>query len=681
MIDIVNCLDALNHTKICLSSRPLHEFKTAFAAKSGLRLQELNFESIFRYTKYGLLSVLKAQSFYHEHDKKRISGLTWQIARKSEGVFLWAVIAVRDLSQGLSDLANLEDLEMQVDQLPQGIKNLYTQMIQRIKPAYRRNAMKDLWSVMTALEGRFARTLTLAKLYFIDNENVTEDAPLVPSNVTKPELIRICQNLETRVLSHTLGLLEIPPYSKEGAPDLVCDAQVVISHSTVADFLRSGQFLKSVMSDEGLREEHLHRSFARGLLLDLIHFSNKILKESRKFEDPGWRRANYSFRTVQECLLPAMEQISIVERISQAPQTRLMTSLCSYVDDDIEYKKALSVLLDCLGRGFFRGKDLILPLDLIGLAACCSMPYYVLKGIGKPVLQSPSCDKCQGNFRRDAAQMDHSERVFFWDMTQDNEQLGQYSRPWLNKRLKWEGSLLQVHSNTDNVADILPETYLLLCCTMNPRYPTSSWPASTFVLMVSLLCAGADPMLPMRCIDLEGAELSWPIESRHLLFQRKSSFWEIWLLRELGNRLDLRYMMSKDPHLITARLQYVKALLAHGAMLEQPIRGQNWQLFTYSDFLHSTSFEFQMSAVSILDIIFKDYSEWEAFLTDTKLRNTKLSLRKQDRSILYILPSRQLSEVRGDTKVYLDEQEAETLWHLFDMYDHTGDSGILESLS
>ena len=131
-----------------------------------------------------------------------------KIVRRAEGVFLWVVVAVRNLREGLQDLVDLDELERDIERLPAGIENLYIQILNRIKPMYRRDAARFLQIVLHDTD---LLPLDVRRMHFVDQEQVKGDIPLV---IEKPQdrlMAKACSRMKTRVLSHTLRLLDVIP--------------------------------------------------------------------------------------------------------------------------------------------------------------------------------------------------------------------------------------------------------------------------------------------------------------------------------------------------------------------------------------------------------------------------------------------------------------------------------------
>lgn len=110
VIETINSLVDKTYLKICLSSRPLLDFEKAFARKASLKLQDLTCGSIRDYAVSQLSSLIDQQTFYSEWEKNRVKDLIGELARRAEGVFLWAVIAVREIRDGLQDIVDLSEL-------------------------------------------------------------------------------------------------------------------------------------------------------------------------------------------------------------------------------------------------------------------------------------------------------------------------------------------------------------------------------------------------------------------------------------------------------------------------------------------------------------------------------------------------------------------------------------------
>lgn len=134
VVKLINDLGDETHVKICLSSRPLRAFEDALSAKPGLRLQELTFGSVRTYAGQQLSNLIQGRIPSSNAAKDRVKDLLSRIVERGEGVFLWIVIAIRELRNGVQDIVDLDELERVIEDLPPQLEGLYTVMLQRVKP-------------------------------------------------------------------------------------------------------------------------------------------------------------------------------------------------------------------------------------------------------------------------------------------------------------------------------------------------------------------------------------------------------------------------------------------------------------------------------------------------------------------------------------------------------------------
>lgn len=188
--NVVKTLQGLSdrrNVKICLSSRPLLDFERKFADLPSLKLQELTFDTIQKYAEEQLLGVIQEHFASQKVQQDSVVKLLGEIVSSADGVFLWAVFAVRTLRDGILDYANLDDLRLAIRDLPDKIEDLYLHILQRIKPAYRRGAIRFLQIMLYAPESRHTG-LNICAWSFIDMERTPVDTPLI-ADVMDPNTV------------------------------------------------------------------------------------------------------------------------------------------------------------------------------------------------------------------------------------------------------------------------------------------------------------------------------------------------------------------------------------------------------------------------------------------------------------------------------------------------------------
>ena len=145
---MITNLSDQRHVKICVSSRPLLAFEMAFKNKPSLRLQDLTFETIRKYTEKQLSQLVQQHVSYKENAQHSAKSLLGTIVKRADGVFLWAVIATREVRDGLQGKADLDEIAQAIEILPPELEDLFMLVLKRIKLAFRRDAAKFLQIVL-----------------------------------------------------------------------------------------------------------------------------------------------------------------------------------------------------------------------------------------------------------------------------------------------------------------------------------------------------------------------------------------------------------------------------------------------------------------------------------------------------------------------------------------------------
>ncbi|PNP39705.1 hypothetical protein TGAMA5MH_08376 [Trichoderma gamsii] len=111
--------------KICLSSRPWAVFQNAFEyAVPNLRLQDLTYEDMYRYTKDRLRENTHIRRLL-KNDAAAGEELIQQAVQKSDGVFLWVRLALNEMIRTFHQETGLAGLSKTVDILPIELSELF----------------------------------------------------------------------------------------------------------------------------------------------------------------------------------------------------------------------------------------------------------------------------------------------------------------------------------------------------------------------------------------------------------------------------------------------------------------------------------------------------------------------------------------------------------------------------
>ncbi|ETS75111.1 hypothetical protein PFICI_13595 [Pestalotiopsis fici W106-1] len=118
------------NVKVCASSRPYREFLDIFQSSghTTIYLHQLNKSDIYAYCREKLGQDRKGKNL-PEQDREE---LIRAIAKKSQGVFLWTFLVVRQLLNALRNEDPLRVLRKRVDEVPVQLEELYAKSLESI---------------------------------------------------------------------------------------------------------------------------------------------------------------------------------------------------------------------------------------------------------------------------------------------------------------------------------------------------------------------------------------------------------------------------------------------------------------------------------------------------------------------------------------------------------------------
>ena len=561
VLKMVRDLADQKNIKICLSSRPLLVFEEVFHKVPGLRLQDLTGLSIRAYINDRLSDPIQRHVCHRNQEKYRVGGFVHDIADRAEGVFLWAVIAVREVRDGLQGLVDLDELARVIDSLPSELEDLFMLMLDRIKPVFQRDAAQFLqialeepqlpWTV------KDTRKLTLCTLYFVHSQRVLRDSPFKHEKIPSSDLVEICNTLKLQVLSHTAGLLELTPRPIDPIwiigiidedllqhEEAILRTEVNFIHRTAQDFLTKNERAQSFLARTGYTEAQLHLAFARGKLGQIAQFSGQYRTHS----------AYNLFRT-------ALEHIASAEQLVGAAQTKLMRSV---VRESYFERYALDANTVSRIPALLVNENRVI-IDVVAVAAEVGMTLYICELLNLPSVSSDCTPHLARllNSSRDTP-ITTTVKLAIQNYQEDSNVgpavlLGSSSyRQTLNESLRRDeyyssDGILAVGIEDGYAAQdadlpkpqhwahfAFAETYLLFQCS----------PKKTELVRV-LLQAGADPMVHFV---VEGLYCQRP----------RQCFWHIWL--RFLRMTTRRQILSEDRHVAPkAAFDTTIALIVHGA--------------------------------------------------------------------------------------------------------------------
>ena len=328
LINTIRLLNDTKQVKVCTSSRREQLFLQEFKHSPQLRLQDFNHQDISN-TAFSKLCPALAQLFPDEEGK--IADLLWDLCTKSQGVFLWLDLMIKDILRGARSGDTLQELVMRLESTPDTIEELYKHMLKRLDKHYLSDAAKYFRFLLVSWLRGGQTTL----LHF-----VCADYPLwqrILGNDLKyfesAEFSDICHKLEIRILTRCAGLVEISEHqiheaSEEQGEEFISRhvREVSFIHRTAVDFLqshcedffqepnwRSKAQLAYANSQLGYLSLFSHalpqadilprttvRCFIEGLMLTISQVDEFATDEQsdRSFQDAAVEMVNHSFQVI-----------------------------------------------------------------------------------------------------------------------------------------------------------------------------------------------------------------------------------------------------------------------------------------------------------------------------------------------------------------------------------------------
>ncbi|KAL9018751.1 MAG: hypothetical protein Q9185_003981 [Variospora sp. 1 TL-2023] len=680
IVRMIKNLAGLNNVKTCLSSRPLQVFEEAFRGEPGLRLQDLTSPGIRAYADIQLSDLVQRRILHNMRDEDRVDQLVYTIVSRADGVFLWAVMVVRDVRDGLEDMVNLDELTQAIENLPSELESLFMQILRRIKPAYQRDAARFL---QIALHATFDSRdyywplyrLNLCSLHLINSQHEVADAPFLYERVSQARMIDACKTAQTQLLSHTAGLLELNPSTEtyhllpSQEPLLMLDVNFL--HRSAREFLLQNEEARLFLARQGFAKGQVHVAIARGILALIVQFPER--------EGPHDSSVFFGL---------ALQHIAIAERMLGAAQSHLMRSLvdnfqgqlfmvCNDTFPDLAYVTKLNKREDKYS------------LDVVGMAAAEDLTLFICEHLGILKLPGDHITKLPNRSSYSPIYV-----ILKWlrpIQRRDAEKDQTMQKLSSNYRQALAGSLrMDVHVDhqldariCSPVADLgtqkrlirdeqaLAETHLLRCCN-----PISS------DLIRSLLHAGANPMAEMDPEYPSGYSIT-------------ANFWESWLLFLQRTHSDYLKTRMGSPNeretrpnsTLEVTFEVTKALIAHGADLNMQLRGSrstSYRCYLKRRELRDCLFDLLVDATAMF-VLAECFSKEPEFLQfATEMKSVVFT---PVRRLLFIQPL-YVSPARGGSclprawlpPVTVDSEDCELLWPLIEEWEKSGRESDLMAL-
>ncbi|KAI0398991.1 hypothetical protein F4802DRAFT_82784 [Xylaria palmicola] len=269
IIELVKELSRLGDLKICASSRPENIFRSRFESFPCLQTQDLNGPAIKLYIS-NRLAQYKPSS---PTDLDEYCELTWLLASKASGVFLWVYLATKSIIDGIQGEDSWHTLYQRTEELEPDLYTFFRQMLERQNANtrfYKEDTARLLWHSIYVNDGCWGFWRLQSLLGYILATHTELRSDLLRSVVGAERIaeeIRVAEKYRKWLSARSAGLLEITKetYKKWPMwPDFFLESS--LTDYCVRPIHRSvGEFLLG--SAAGLDILMIHRSPSKERLL------------------------------------------------------------------------------------------------------------------------------------------------------------------------------------------------------------------------------------------------------------------------------------------------------------------------------------------------------------------------------------------------------------------------------
>ncbi|KAL6411519.1 P-loop containing nucleoside triphosphate hydrolase [Ilyonectria robusta] len=261
--------------KLCVSSRDWNLFRGAFTPRQKLRLQDLTRNDMriliqSSLQEYGNISLNGSQT---ESD---FDDLVNQIVEKAEGVFLWVVLVLKSLRQGLQHKDSPEALLRRLETMPRGLENFLGYMLESIDSVYHPQSARIFAVALAAGKASDQSSISLLGYSFLEDIHRNSRFSLeIDGPMGDEEIQKRLERMSFQLDACCKGLLEVKD-NKKKLPRALSE-RVTFLHRSVQDFLEDED------EDEGggkKMRQRIKDTARKGGGLDLDHLiANSFLAQ------------------------------------------------------------------------------------------------------------------------------------------------------------------------------------------------------------------------------------------------------------------------------------------------------------------------------------------------------------------------------------------------------------------
>ncbi|KAI0403772.1 hypothetical protein F4802DRAFT_607882 [Xylaria palmicola] len=241
--DIIQAIKLLRleNVKLCVSSRSWNEFEHFFEDASGkLYMQDLTKEDIRLYVSDTFEQNPQFKDLVASEGRGRSEELVQDIIEAAQGVFLWVVLVVRSLLEGLDNADKFIYLKKRLREFPRDLDTFFERILFTVDEFYRGQTFPMFLTTLAACD-----LLPVMCYWFIDqlHDDANYAIELAVKPLTMQQIYIRRKTMGKRLNAYCKGLLEVQ-FVRTGQDDslsssILFDSRVDFLHRTARDFLRT----------------------------------------------------------------------------------------------------------------------------------------------------------------------------------------------------------------------------------------------------------------------------------------------------------------------------------------------------------------------------------------------------------------------------------------------------------
>nr|OQO27136.1 hypothetical protein B0A51_07018 [Rachicladosporium sp. CCFEE 5018] len=211
LIDVLSDIVRGTTRKLCIASRPETVLTHRLSSMPGLRLDDLNLEDITWYVEDKLFAVSEVLR----------NNFAREVVKKSSGVFIWAVLVTKSMTDGHKAGDDNATLHERLSQMPTEIHALVASMIESVD-ALHRDALAFYFRAMCCFdEANLPLKLSVATIAAAMSDKPSQSLD---------DLVYVCGQTRTQILARSKGLIDLAADQEDA--QIVSGTNVLSSYET-----------------------------------------------------------------------------------------------------------------------------------------------------------------------------------------------------------------------------------------------------------------------------------------------------------------------------------------------------------------------------------------------------------------------------------------------------------------